>query len=141
FDVAAGTRLRRARPPAACAPAARFAAARGAGAAEEGLEEIGERVVAAEHLVHFFRRHRPVAALAAGCAADIPSELAGIESAAARRAARLLVRAPVRAELVVLLPFRGIAEHFVRLVEVFEACLGRFVPRVDVGMVLARELP
>src|SRR5262249_38845852 len=115
----------------------------GGSAAKEGLEEIRERVVAPEHLVHFFLGHRPVAALAAGSAAEVhveSAELTGIEAGAARRGASLLVGAPVRAQFVVFLALRRIAEDLVGLVDLLEAGLGRLVAWVHVGMVLARQL-
>src|SRR5262249_93994 len=145
LDVAAVMRLRRARRAAAAAARARLA--RRAGASEERLEEIGERVVVAEHLVHLFRRHRPVAALAAGPAAaemGVPpaaAELTRIEAGAAGARARLFVGAPVGAQLVVLLALGRIAEDFVRLVDLLELGLGRLVAGIHVRMVLARELP
>ena len=46
----------------------------------------------------------------------------------------------VKADLVVDFALLGIAENFVRLGERLELFFGRFVPRIDVGMVLAREL-
>src|SRR5262249_58936880 len=76
---------------------------------------------------------------AAGCGAP-PAERAGSDPAWAA-GARLLVGAPVRAELVVLLAFGGIAEHFIGFVDLLEARLGRLVARVDVGVMLPRQLP
>ena len=53
---------------------------------------------------------------------------------------RLLVHAPVGAELVVLLALLRIAEDLVRLVDLLELRLGRLVAGVHVGMMLAGEL-
>src|SRR5262249_37506708 len=115
LDVASGPRLRSAAPSRPPAAPARFLAG---SSARGGLEEIRERVVAPEHLVHFFLGHRPVAALAAGSAAEVhveSAELTGIEAGAARRGASLLVGAPVRAQFVVFLALRRIAEDLVGL--------------------------
>ena len=54
---------------------------------------------------------------------------------------RLFVLAPVRPELVVLPPLVRVAEHLVRLVDFLEARLGRLVARIDVRVVLSRQLP
>ena len=54
---------------------------------------------------------------------------------------RLLVHPPVGAELVVLLSLLAVPEDLVRFVDFLELGLGGLVARVDVGMVLARELP
>src|SRR5262249_4211346 len=142
LDVAALPDVRGARLAGASAPAC--AGTRPA-AAEEGLKEVGERVVAPEHLVHLFLGHRAVAAFAGTAAAevDVPpatTELARIEPAAAGAGARLLVGAPVRAQLVVLLPLRRITEHLVGLVDLLEAGLGCLVAGIDIRVVLARQL-
>src|SRR5262245_4114172 len=96
-------------------------------AAEERLEEIGERVRVSEHLAHFVFGHRAEAALAAARPSCAPVELARVESleSGAAGGAGLLVGAPVRAELVVFLPFLGIAEHLVGFVDFLELRLGR----------------
>src|SRR5262249_20608156 len=144
LDIAPVTCLLRARAAAAAAAASSRIA--GGRAAEERLEEVGERVVVAEHLVHFCRRHRAVAAFAARPAAAerrVPaaaSELARIEAGSAGPCAGLLVGAPVRAQLVVLLALRRIAEDLVRLVDLLELRLGRFVAGIHVRVVLARQL-
>src|SRR5262249_6423950 len=52
----------------------------------------------------------------------------------------LLVHPPVRAELVVLAALVGIAEHFVRLVDLLELAFRALVAGVDVGMVLSGQL-
>src|SRR5207244_4250113 len=85
------------------------------------------------------RRHRAEAAALRAAEIDVPC-IAALETAA-RRAASLLVHAPVGAELVVLFSFLRIAEHLVRLVDLLEFPLGGLVPWLDVGVVLARELP
>jgi hypothetical protein len=69
--------------------------------------------------------HRPAAVIEAGAAGRAP----------------LLVHPPVGAQLVVLLPLLRIAEHLVGLVDFLELRLGRLVAGVDVGVVLARQLP
>jgi hypothetical protein len=123
---------------------------RAAAPAEERLEEVRERILGAEDLVHLFFRHRPVAAARAAHVdrPGAPLAAAAERAAAKRRAARpaalllgLLVHPPVRAQLVVLLPLLGIAEHLVRLVDLLELRLGDLVTRVDVRVVLAGELP
>src|SRR5262245_64959338 len=115
FDVASG-----ARPAGASAAGARFIAAETA-AAEEGLEEVREGVLAPEHLVHLFLRHRAIAGLAAAAEVRVPrARLTRIESLAR---AGLLIGTPVGAELVVLLALGGIAEHLVRLGQILEARL------------------
>jgi hypothetical protein len=55
--------------------------------------------------------------------------------------AGLLVHPPVRAQLVVLLPLVRIAQDFVRLVDLLELALRRLVARINVRVILARELP
>ena len=125
--------------------AARFAAA-GASAAEERAEEIRERILVAEELVHLLFGHRPVPARAAHIdvpgAALRPPESPNGEPPGPSLALllRLLVHPPVRAELVVFLALVGIAEHLVRLVDLLELRLGGLVPRIHVGMKLAGEL-
>src|SRR5207253_5753934 len=101
-------------------------------AAEEGVEEIGEGVGIAEHLAHFFLGHRTEAAAGRAAEVDVPAT-AGLsaEPLTSRRTA-LFVHAPVRPELVVLLALRGIAQHFIGLVDLFEARLGRLVSGIDV---------
>src|SRR5262249_18000663 len=92
--------------------------------------------------------HRAVAA-ARSADVDVPSaaaKLTRIESRSAVAGARparpgLLVHPPVRAELVVLAALVGVAEHLVRLVDFLELRLGGLVARIDVRMVLARQLP
>src|SRR5206468_12884318 len=54
FEVTA-----RARPGRSCAAGAAARAFLAHAAAEERLKEIGERVLAPEHLAHFLLRHRP----------------------------------------------------------------------------------
>src|SRR5437879_4322079 len=86
-----------ARPPGACAPRS---GARPRRAAEERVEEVRKRIFLPEHLARLLFGHRTeAAALAAPSHVGVPSWL----RPAARRAA-LFVGAPVRAELVVLLP-------------------------------------
>src|SRR5204863_9118007 len=118
LDVAAlPGAARAARPPAA----ARILAL--ARPSEEGVEEIGERIGVAEHLAHLFRAHRAEAAAARRAAEiDVP-RVAALEPAA-RRAAGLLVHAPVGPELVVFFSLLRIAEHLVRLVHLLELRLG-----------------
>src|SRR5262245_18129660 len=133
FDVASG-----ARPAGAPAAGARLTSAKTA-TAEERLEEIREGVLAPEHLVHLFLRHRAIAGLAAASEVRVPrARLTRIESLAR---AGLFVGTPVGAELVVLLALGGIAEHLVRLGQILEARLRSLVARIDVGVVLARQLP
>src|SRR6185503_19745881 len=64
------------------------------------------------------------------------AELAGVEAGP-----RLLVRAPVRPELVIFLALGRIAEDFIGLVDLLELVLGRLVAGIDVRVVLARQLP
>ena len=54
---------------------------------------------------------------------------------------RVLVHAPVGAELVVLLALRRIAQHLVGFVHLLELRLGRLVARIHVRVVLAGQLP
>src|SRR5262249_19717872 len=92
-----------------------------------------------EHLAHFFFGHRAEAA-AARRSAEVHRPAARLSPGAALRR-RLLVHPPVRAELVVLLALRWIAEDFVRLVDLLEARLRRLVARVDVRVMPSRKLP
>ncbi len=133
FDVAP-----LARRPAASAASPRRPGARPLAAAEEGVEEIGERIGVSEHALHLFRRHRAESAAARSSAAAAVFDVPARRRAGARPG--LFVRAPVRAELVVLLPLVGIAEHLVRLVDFLELRFGGLVTLIDVRMVLAREL-
>ena len=115
--------------PSACARSA---------AAEERLEEIGERILVAEEIPHLLFGHRPVTTGAA--------RVGRVGAAAEGRAPRLplllrlLVHAPVGAQLVVLPALLRIAEDLVRLVDLLELRFRRLVARVHVGMVLARQL-
>jgi hypothetical protein len=132
---------------AARRPAARPAAfARPArAAAEERLEEIRERILIAEEILHLLFGHRPVAA---GAATHVDGPGAALTRGVAERRTRprlslllrLLVHPPVGAQLVVLFPLVGIAEHFVRFVDLLELPLGGLVPGIDVGMELPRQL-
>src|SRR6185436_20116367 len=70
----------------------------------------------------------------------IPSGREASRSALRSAAAGLFVHPPVGAQLVVLLPLIGIAKDFVRFVNFLDAILSRLVARVDVGMVLPRQL-
>src|SRR6185295_1677454 len=87
----------------------------------------------------FLRRHGAEAA-APSPAAHVGVPLAR-EWVGAACAFGLFVGAPVGAELVVLLALGRIAEDLVGLVDLFEFRFGRFVTRVDVRVMLARELP
>src|SRR5690242_3871336 len=91
FDVASWSRAAAATRAAACRG---FAFAESA--AEERGEEVGEGVLIAEHLLHFFLRHRAEAALPAA-RVDVPLTCKRVRAA---RALRLFVGAPVRAKLV-----------------------------------------
>jgi hypothetical protein len=102
------------------------------------VEEVGEGIAVPEHLVHFFFGHRAEAAR--------PAARVHVPCPALRPVGRpaggagLLVRPPVGAQLVVFLPFFGIAEDFVGLVDLLELGFGGFIAGVDVGMVFAGEL-
>src|SRR5262245_48852557 len=89
LEVASSSRRPSSRPRARVAATAR--------AAEERVEEIGERIGVAEHLPHFFFRHRPEAA-AGRAAADIDVPRA-LRPSARAAGARLLVHPPVGAKL------------------------------------------
>src|SRR5215204_5316781 len=134
LDVAARTLANAASRAGSCTGARTTASH--AAAAEERGEEIGEGVRVAEQLLHFFLRHRAEAAASAG-AANIE---AAPERSAAWLRAGLFVHAPIRAQLVVLLPLFGIAQHFVSFVDFLEACFGGLVARIDVRMELAGQL-
>src|SRR5262249_36205442 len=134
FDVAAraGTSAAAARRAARLARAETGAAT----AAEKRLKEIGERTSVAQHLPPFLFGHRAVAAACRLAAvADVPSALLTAETGTGRH---VLVRTPVRAELVVLLALVRIAEHFVRFVDFLELPLGGLVARIDVRVIFAR---
>ena len=121
LDVATGARG--AAAAAAGAPAGGFLFTRSA--AEERMEEIGEGIGLAEHFAHFFFGHRAVAAAARRLTAEVGAPAAG--SGATGRRTGLLVLSPVGAELVVFLALGCVAEHFIGLVELLEAPLGRLV--------------
>ena len=86
--------------------------------------------------MHVFLGHR---AKAAALAAAVVHVVGAAGLTRVETGAGLLVLAPVRTQLVVLFPLGGVAEDFVRLVDLLEARLCRFVVRVDVGMMLARQ--
>src|SRR5262249_54894990 len=58
----------------------------------------------------------------------------------ARRRCKIRACLPVRAELVIALALLRIGEDLIGLPDVFEFLLRGFVPRVDVRMILARQL-
>src|SRR6185295_10775357 len=111
---------------AATASAPRLAAAH---AAEEGVEEVGERIAVAEHLAHFFRRHRAEAAAGRAAGVHVPRAALCLVARSAGAGTGLLVHAPVGAKLVVLPALLGIAEDFVRLVDLLELRFGDLVVR------------
>src|SRR5687767_14752282 len=85
------------------ARAARSGAAKPAAASEERREEVGEGVRVSEHLLHFFLCHGAEAALRTATSTAEIHVVTGERVGASVRL-RLLVHAPVGAELVVLLP-------------------------------------
>src|SRR4029453_17136885 len=92
-----------------------------------------------EHLPHFLFGHGAEAA--SGTAPHVDAPTTSLRSATrARSGTGLLVHPPVRAELIVLFPLLRVAQNFVRLVDVLELGFRRLVVRVDVRMVLARDL-
>src|SRR5206468_9607712 len=128
LHVASGAGTARSTAPAA-------ACALAAGAAKKRLEEVRERLLLAEHLAHLVFGHRAEpAALRSASAAELTRVEPGTAGAC------LFVRPPVGAELVVLLSLGRVAEDLVRLVDFLEAGFRRFVPGIDVGVVLARQL-
>src|SRR5262245_51726797 len=100
LDIPSGATPRRA--PAALRAAAHLAAeTRATAATEEGLEEVGERAPVAEHLAHFLFGHRAVAAARRLAAeAHVPAWLTAEAGSAGSARRHVLVRAPVRAQLV-----------------------------------------
>ena len=62
------------------------------------------------------------------------------EAGATAGPSRWFVPLPVRAELIVFPALLRVGENLVGLVDLFELVLGAPVPRVDVGMILARQL-
>src|SRR5207253_2864793 len=63
---------------------------------------------------------------------------------AARRGFRARTGKPVlriEADLIVHLPLLWIAQHVVRFLNVLETLLGRFVARVQIGVIFTREFP
>src|SRR5205085_9621151 len=102
----------------------------------EGLKEIREGIALPEHLVHLFFAHRTEAGALAPAVVDVvaATRLPRIEALTG-----LLVLPPVRPELVVLLALGGIAEDFIRFVDLLEASLRRLVVLIDVGVMLARQ--
>src|SRR2546428_161188 len=110
-------------------------------ATEERVEEVGEWIALAEHLAHLLFGHRPEATALAAAEVDVPFAAAREARSGARARTGLLVHAPVGAELIVFLALLRVAKDLVGLVELLESSLGRLVAGVDVGMVLARQLP
>jgi hypothetical protein len=51
-----------------------------------------------------------------------------------------LITRPLGTQLIVLGPFFGIREHFIGLVNLFEAFLSLRIARIDIGVTLAGEL-
>src|SRR5206468_5380405 len=96
----------------------------------------------AEHLAHLVFGHGAESATRPALAElHVPGAAAGKSARTARRRSGLLVHPPVRAELVVLLPLLGIAEHFVCFVNLLGPRLSGLVARIHIRMVLAGELP
>src|SRR4030095_12851370 len=54
--------------------------------------------------------------------------------------AALLVALPIAAKAIILLALVLVRQHLVGLGDLFELSLGRFVARVNIGVMLAREL-
>ena len=110
---------------------------------EHALEEVRERRLVPEHVSQVLIVDGPV--LVAGAAGPLRPEALPFERLPRRPAAPcgplpLLVLAPARADLVVLLALVGVGQDLVRLVDLLEALLGLLVPGVDVRMVLPGEL-
>src|SRR6266702_2442404 len=57
-----------------------------------------------------------------------------------RRRPEVLPRFPVRPKLVVFLALVGIGQNLVSFVYLFKLLFGGFISRIDVGMILARQL-
>jgi hypothetical protein len=83
-------------------------------AAEEGVEEVGERIGVTEQRLHLLGRHRAEAS--GRPTGSVAPRRPGLRAAGTG----LLVHPPVRAQLVVLASLLGIAEHFVGLVDLLE---------------------
>src|SRR5207245_3996346 len=96
-----------------------------------------------EHLAHLFFGYRAEATTLAAAAPEVDVPGAACAGSGTWRGPRagLLVHPPVGAQLVVLLPLGGIAKDLVGLVNLLELGLGRLVAWIDIGMVLARQLP
>ena len=131
--------------------AGRRGAAREAAAAKERLEEVGEGAAAArgaepaagpaEQVAQLLLGDRSEpAAPAAGRRPAEPARTAAGERVPSRRPGPFVLL-PVGAQFVVLLPRLGVAQHFVRLVDLLEALLGCRIVVVDVGVALPRLLP
>ena len=102
-------------------------------AAEEGAEEVAEaRDVLG--VTPILEAH-PAGEAASGSTGSSSEPGEGVASTAGR--AGLLIRLPVRTELVIGLALLGVREDLVGLADLLEALLGAGVPGVDVGMVLA----
>src|SRR5262249_30680033 len=99
-------------------------------------KEVGEGIGGTEHLPHFLFCHRPTTARR-GTERYTPAPGLGASRPAS---AGLLVEPPILPQFVVLLAPGRVAQDFVRLVQLLEPGLGDLVARIDVGMVLPRQL-
>src|SRR5882762_6581400 len=102
---------------------------------EDRAEDVAEASLVSEQVLHLLGRDRAVLRARAG----VRAESAGAPTPARLRPRRLRGR-PIRSELVVELALLGIVQHVMRLGDFLEASFGLLVARVQVGMVLAREL-
>src|SRR5207253_8741534 len=123
------------------ARSARAGAAAGAGSSGSAAES--PRAGAAWHAAekHFKEIAEGVAALLAGAAEQLVHVDRALEAAPIRRGREFGAILPVRAKLIVLSAFLGVAEDFVRFLNLFELFFGLLVVRIQIGMILPSELP
>jgi len=74
------------------------------------------------------------------CVGEIEVEIERLSTATSGRATSTLEILPLRAELVVLLPFLGVAKNFVGFVDVLELGFSFRVARIDIWVELPRQL-
>ena len=103
--------------------------------AEDRAEDIAETTALAEEILHFLGAHVPVLDAGAWSRTAL-----GAKAPGARLDTRRCGAGPVLPELVVELSLLRVRQHLVRFGDLLEARLGLLVPRIQVGVVLAREL-
>jgi hypothetical protein len=104
-------------------------------AAKDGLEEIREAATperTAEKVAQIAIFDMDTATARRSSGPPAPVETTGI-------AARALPLLPTGPQLIVFTPFLRVSQHLMGLIDLFEALLGLFVARVNVGVIFASQ--